>query len=124
MEALQTVLTASEVAERLGLSTSQVRKHVQAYERVHGELGKDKASRRFYTEALAERLEAAHVAVLEGRSVSVEAALEAERDGLPLRVRQGEVRPGGLEGLGGVGAGPGGGPGGVAGCADGAHGSA
>lgn len=84
MEPLETILTAREVAERLGLSTSQVRRHAQAYERVYGELGKDSRGHRYYTLKVVEQLEAAHLAVVEGRAVSVESVLIAERDGRSL----------------------------------------
>lgn len=83
------VFTVSEVAERLGISTSHVRRCARTYERVYSELGKDARGHRYYTETMVERLEAAHQALSAGRFVSLEAALEAQRDGEPASSKDG-----------------------------------
>ena len=77
------VFTVSEVAERLGISTSHVRRCARTYERVYSELGKDARGHRYYTETMIGRLEAAHQALSAGRFTSLEAALEAQRGGDP-----------------------------------------
>lgn len=74
------VFTVSEVAERLGISTSHVRRCARTYERVYSELGKDARGHRYYTETMIGRLEEAHQALSAGRFNSLEAALISQRD--------------------------------------------
>lgn len=49
----------SQVAERLGISTAMLRRHVASYEKVFGELLKSKRDGRYYTREVSDRLEAA-----------------------------------------------------------------
>ena len=65
---METIVTAQEASQRLGLSPSQLRRHVAAYERVHGELGRDGKRHRIYTLTAVQRIEAAYQALTAGRS--------------------------------------------------------
>lgn len=77
---METVVTAGQAAERLGVSTSQLRRYIKAYERVHGTLARDGRGR-VYTVSVVEKIETAHAQLAGGRFVSLEAALVAARDG-------------------------------------------
>lgn len=65
----------SQVAERLGISTAMLRRHVAAYEKVFGDIYKDKRDGRLYTQEVSQRLEAAMTLYRAQRVPSVEEGL-------------------------------------------------
>lgn len=70
------VYAPGDVAARLGVSGQRVRQLAAVYERVHGDLPRDRRGR-VWPEGAVEALELAHAAVLAGRAGSVEQALRA-----------------------------------------------
>jgi hypothetical protein len=76
----QRVFGAGDVAKQLGISLPSLRRLAVVYERVYGELPRDDRGRLWPEKAVA-RLQAARVAVREGRAASTEAALRAGDDG-------------------------------------------
>ncbi len=65
----------SQVAERLGISTAMLRRHVASYEKVFGPLYKDKRDGRLYSREVADRLEAGLALYHAQRVTSVEEGL-------------------------------------------------
>lgn len=65
----------SQVSERLGISTAMLRRHVASYEKVFGDLPKDKRDGRLYTREVSDRLEAALALYHAQRVPSVEEGL-------------------------------------------------
>lgn len=54
-----TIERPSQVADRLGISTAMLRRHVASYEKVFGAIYKDKRDGRLYSREVSDRLEAA-----------------------------------------------------------------
>jgi AcrR family transcriptional regulator len=71
----ETLERPSQVAERLGISTAMLRRHVASYEAVFGALPTSKRDGRLYHGAVVERLGAALAGYHSGRAPSVEEAL-------------------------------------------------
>lgn len=67
-----TLQRPSQVAERLGISTAMLRRHVASYESVFGKLLTSKRDGRFYTQEVVERLESALALYRAQRVPSVE----------------------------------------------------
>ncbi len=77
----QRVYEAGDVAERLGLSGAGLRRLAPIYERVMGNLPRDRRGGRLWTSEAMGRLERARDMVRGGRAPSVEAALRFEVTG-------------------------------------------
>lgn len=84
---VQVFVSPGDVAASLGVSGSTFRRISQDYESVFQELPRDANNRRLWTLEAAQRVQAAHSGVKEGRADSTRAALEALRDGRDLPIR-------------------------------------
>lgn len=96
----------SQVAERLGISTAMLRRHVASYEKVFGTIYKDKRDGRLYSREVSERLEGAMALYHAQQVPSVEeglrriavgdanlgATLERAREGDPMTQLLEELR--------------------------------
>lgn len=82
----ETLERPSQVADRLGISTAMLRRHVASYEGVFGPLPASKRDGRLYSGEVVERLGAALALYHAGRAASVEEALR--------RLATGEQSPG------------------------------
>lgn len=76
------VYSPADVAGRLGVSSSGLRRLALIYERVYGDLGRDPKLGRVWSMEAIERLERARRDVQAARAVSVEQALADHRAGL------------------------------------------
>lgn len=82
MSDAEIVLTPGEVARRLGMSPSGLRRLATVYTELYGKLGKDSAGARIWTPEAVRRLEAARTLMAAGRARSIKDALQAVEAGV------------------------------------------